>query len=146
MNENNTARAIKYTFYVLKYVYYLYVFKSLKNETPLVFSIIGVRVVLPGLMLARAKPGPQQSQSESRFSALDPMRTHGGGRGEGEGSSVGGVQLLTQVFQHQNQSCGPEEYTIPSVSRRRFASGLPRTFVALNRGLHEQPPNESLPW
>ena len=32
---------MKYTFYVLKYVYYLYFLKSLKDETPLVFSILG---------------------------------------------------------------------------------------------------------
>ena len=34
---------IKYTFYALKYVYYLYFKKSLKDETPLVFSILASR-------------------------------------------------------------------------------------------------------
>ena len=33
---------MKCTFYVLKYVHYLYFLKSLKDETLLVFSLLGV--------------------------------------------------------------------------------------------------------
>ena len=57
MNKVHTARAIKDTWYVLKYVYYWYS-KSFKNETPLVFSILGAEALFqPEALLGEAGRG-----------------------------------------------------------------------------------------